>query len=94
VIKRLIAQVLYNIGELCLLVADQVSPSNDQAWRDQRWKQYLRQESRKDAYEIPDMYMPELDDPCSDCHKPPPRYYCWESKADCPLGFPSRWALD
>lgn len=53
-IRKWAAGILYNLGELCFLVADQVSPATDQVWRDRRWKQYLRAQARQDAYTVPD----------------------------------------
>ena len=52
-LRKAVVRVLYATGEACFLVADQLSPATDQVWRDRRWKQFLRNESRLDAYEIP-----------------------------------------
>jgi hypothetical protein len=69
-IRKLASRILYAIGEACFLMAATFSPDLDEVWRDRRWKQFLRNESRLDSYEVPDTQAGgEIESP-------------WDTKAD------------
>lgn len=96
--RRFAVNSLYGMASALCQLADWLAPTTDDIWRDRQWKRW-----GKDFAKRLDGPPLDLDDRveythqavgCSGCDKPLPRHYCWASKMDCPLGFPSRWMLD
>lgn len=83
--RRIAVNSLYGMASALCQLADWLSPTTDEIWRARQWNRWGKDFAKR---------LDGQDVRCPGCDKPLPRNYCWESKMDCPLGFPSRWMLD